>query len=59
MREFAQKNINLTVVKVNEDCNLMLTVMENSYKFVLTGAKFSITDLAKVCQGKDKAEVTK
>jgi hypothetical protein len=51
MREFAQKKINLTVVKVNEDCNLMLTVMENSYKAasVLTGAKFSITDLAKVC----------
>ena len=35
MRAFATQKINFTIVKVNEDCNLMIDVMQNAYKFVM------------------------
>jgi hypothetical protein len=40
MGEFAQKAIGFTVVKVNEDCNLMLNVMQNSFAAAKTDCKF-------------------
>lgn len=58
MVEFAHKAIGFTVVKVNDDCNLMLSVMQTSYAAAKTDSKFQITDLAKVCESKDKAAVT-
>jgi hypothetical protein len=48
MREFATRGINFTIVKVNEDCNLMFDVMQNAYKFVVPAqSKITVSDLAK------------
>ena len=58
MREFANRKINFTIVKVNEDCNLMFDVMQNAYKFVVPqNAQITVSDLAKAVQNKTKAEV--
>ncbi len=48
MREFATRGINFTIVKVNEDCNLMFDVMQNAYKFVVPAqSKITVSYLAK------------
>ena len=58
MKEFAQRNINFTAVKVNEESNLMIGVMKASYDSV--GAlQLNVTDLANACAKKSQAEVTK
>lgn len=58
MHEFANRRINLTIVKVNEDCNLMFDVMQNAYKFIVQNqSKITVSDLAKAVQNKTKAEV--
>ena len=58
MHEFANRRINLTIVKVNEDCNLMFDVMQNAYKFIVQNqSQITVSDLAKAVQNKTKAEV--
>ena len=57
MQQFARMKINFTCVKVNEQCNKMINVMTNSY--TAGGMALNITDLAKACQTKSAAEVTK
>jgi len=48
MREFANRKINFTIVKVNEDCNLMFNVMQNAYKLVVPqNSQITVSDLAK------------
>jgi hypothetical protein len=49
MVALAKREIGFTVIKVNEDCNLMLDVMQNSFASQNSQAQFQITDLAKVC----------
>jgi hypothetical protein len=58
MAEFARKKINFTAVKVNEECNVMIKVMQDSYASV-GGAKMILNDLAHACSTKSAAEVTK
>ena len=59
MRDFATKKINFTIVKVNEDCNLMIDVMQNAYKFVLPQqSQIIVTDLSKAVESKSAAEVS-
>ena len=58
MAEFARKKINFTAVKVNEQCNAMIKVMQDSYASV-GGAKMILNDLSHACQTKSAAEVTK
>ena len=58
MAEFARKKINFTAVKVNESCNVMIKVMQDSYASV-GGAKMILNDLAHACSTKSAAEVTK
>lgn len=57
MKEFARKKINFTAVKVNDQCNLMIKVMKESYGS--EGLVLNVTDLAHACQTKSQAEVTK
>jgi hypothetical protein len=58
MAEFARRKINFTAVKVNNDCNTMIKVMQDSYASV-GGAKMILNDLSHACQTKSAAEVTK
>lgn len=58
MAEFARRKINFTAVKVNESCNAMIKVMQNSYASV-GGAQMILNDLAHACSTKSAAEVTK
>ena len=58
MAEFARKKINFTAVKVNDQCNAMIKVMQDSYASV-GGAKMILNDLSHACQTKSAAEVTK
>jgi hypothetical protein len=58
MAEFARRNIIFTAVKVNEDCNVMIKVMQDSYASV-NGRNMVLSDLARVCSTKSGAEVTK
>jgi len=59
MHQFANRRINFTIVKVNEDCNLMFNVMQNAYNSIVQDqAKITVSDLAKAVQNKTKAEVT-
>lgn len=48
MAEFARRKINFTAVKVNEQCNEMIKVMQDSYASV-GGAKMILNDLAHAC----------
>lgn len=57
MKEFARRKITFTAVKVNESCNLMIDVMKKSYDSC--GMQLVVTDLAKACSTKSKADVTK
>mmetsp|Transcript_24895 Transcript_24895/g.33345 ORF Transcript_24895/g.33345 Transcript_24895/m.33345 type:complete len:109 (-) Transcript_24895:1133-1459(-) len=57
MREFAKREIGFTFVKVNESCNKMIKVMQESYD--PTGTYMNVTDLSHACATKSQAEVTK
>ncbi len=57
MKEFANKKITFTAVKVNDECNLMIDVMKKSYADA--GMVLNVTDLASACKTKTQAEVTK
>lgn len=57
MLAFANKKINFTCVKVNDQCNQMIKVMTESY--AAGGMNLNITDLSSACQKKSQAEVTK
>ena len=58
MAEFARRKINFTAVKVNDDCNIMINVMKDSYASV-NGSAMNISDLANAVKTKSAAEVTK
>lgn len=58
MAEFARRKINFTAVKVNEYCNDMIKVMQDSYASV-NGTQIIVNDLARACSTKSAAEVTK
>jgi hypothetical protein len=58
MAEFARRKINFTAVKVNESCNKMIKVMQDSYASV-NGTPMILNDLAHACSTKSAAEVTK
>ena len=53
----AKRKVNFTVVKVNNRCEKMIKVMEESYKS--QGIKLNVTDLAKACETMSKIEITK
>ena len=57
MKEFATRDIEFTVIKVNELCGKMIGVMENSYN--IEGKKLNIADLSNACAKKTQAEITK
>jgi len=48
MREFAKKDIQFTFVKVNEDCNKMIKVMQENYN--PSGKTMNVTDLSAACR---------
>jgi hypothetical protein len=52
MQEFARRKINLTLVKVNDSCNAMIKIMEDSYS--AGGMKLNITDLTNACRTKSQ-----
>ena len=56
MREFAAKGVGFTFVKVNEQCNMMIKVMEENYN--PSGNTMNVTDLSHACATKTQAEVT-
>ena len=58
MAEFARRKIFFTAVKVNEQCNTMIKVMQDSYASV-GGGKMILNDLANAVKTKSAAEVTK
>ena len=57
MREFGNRKIVFTFVKVNNLCDKMIKVMEENYN--PSGNTMNVTDLATACQSKSKEEVTK
>lgn len=57
MAEFARRKINFTAVKVNNDCNLMIEVMKNSYG--AEGMVLNVTDLTHACATKSQNEISK
>ena len=57
MREFAKKDIQFTFVKVNEDCNLMIKVMQENYN--PSGKTMNVTDLSAACRTGSQEQVTK
>lgn len=57
MKEFSDKGIEFTIIKVNNSCNLMINVMEQNYN--INGKFLNITDLSQACLKKSQAEVTK
>ena len=57
MREFAKRGILFTFIKVNEQCNKMIKVMEENYN--PSGKTMNVTDLSNACATKSQAEVTK
>jgi hypothetical protein len=57
MKTFAAKNINFTIVKVNENCNTMIKVMQENYDN--PSLKMNVTDLADAVKNKTSDEVTK
>ena len=50
MREFANRGIGFTFVKVNETCNAMIKVMEDNYN--PSGNTMNVTDLSHACATK-------
>ena len=57
MKTFAAKNINFTIVKVNNSCESMIKVMQANYDS--PSLKMNVTDLADAVKNKSSAEVTK
>ena len=57
MKDFASKNIDFTIIKVNESCNKMIKVMSDNYNS--TGKVMNVQDLSKACATKSAAEITK
>ena len=57
MKNFAAKNINFTIVRVNNSCDRMIKVLEGVYK--TCGMVLNVTDLADACKNLSQAEVTK
>ena len=57
MRSFADRNINFTMVRVNNACDQMIKVMEDVFKS--KGMTLNVTDLADACKNLSQAEVTK
>ena len=57
MKDFASKNIDFTIIKVNSDCDKMIKVMCDNYNS--TGKVMNVQDLSKACATKSAAEVTK
>lgn len=53
MAEMARRQIHFTMVKVNERCNMMIKVMQDSYG--KTG--MTVSDLAEACQNQTKEQV--
>ena len=56
-KEFADKNINFTMVKVNKDCDQMIGVLQAVYK--KSGKTLNVTDLADAVKNLSQAEITK
>jgi hypothetical protein len=56
MKEFARREINFTIVKVNESCNKMIQVMQNN--FDKPNRALLVTDLAEACRSGSQTEVT-
>ena len=50
MREFAKRGIGFTFVKVNNQCDAMIKVMEENYN--PSGNTMNVTDLADACATK-------
>jgi len=57
MKDFATKDINFTIVRVNKDCDQMIKVMEDIYK--KNGKALNVNDLADACKNLSQADVTK
>ena len=47
MKDFATKDINFTIVRVNRSCDKMIKVMEDIYKE--NGKVLNVSDLADAC----------
>jgi len=58
MREFSNRGINFTFVKINEACEKMIGVMKENYKG-LNDRLLTVTDLANACKTKTSQEVSK
>lgn len=56
MRKFAAYNINFTIVKINEKCDLMIKVMQESYNSF--NRVLGVSDLSHAVQFKSFAQVT-
>jgi hypothetical protein len=56
MKDFASKDINFTMVRVNSACDTMIKVMGDVYKSC--GKVLNVTDLADACKNMTQAEVT-
>jgi len=57
MKDFASKNIDFTIIKVNSECDKMIQVMCQNYNS--TGKTMNVQDLSKACATKSAAEITK
>jgi hypothetical protein len=57
MKDFAAKQINFTIVRVNNSCDQMIKVLGDIYKS--HGMALNVTDLADACKNLSQAEVTK
>ena len=57
MRDFARRGIGFTFVKVNENCNKMIKVMQENYD--PSGHTMNVSDLAHACATKSQADVTR
>lgn len=57
MKEFARREMNFTIVKVNSCCNQMIEVMRANYD--KPHRSLFVTDLEKACLSGNQAEVTK
>lgn len=57
MKEFASKNIDFTIIKVNDLCEKMIKVMVENYNS--TGKAMNVQDLSEACATKSAQEITK
>ena len=57
MKDFATKNIDFTIIKVNNLCDKMIKVMQENYNS--TGKVMNVQDLSNACATKSAAEITK